>query len=337
MDYLGFMNSLKREVISPLYIFEGTEKLLMNQMITKVKEKFLPEEVEAFNFDYVEGDKVSLKQIVDLANTMPIMSDKRIVVIENPPFIMTVKNKEEKGEEKFLLEYLKNPNLSTCLILKVIGKVDKRKKIYKEMQSIGQIIDFQGLNREKMEQWILNYLKQRNVKIDAEALSYLIIVGGEGLEFLTNELDKIILYVQDEKITLDVVQNLVAKTSEINIFHLIDNIANKQGKKALEQLNISLSMGEAPLKLIHLLVRQFRMIIIAKDLLTTGYSEKQIREKLEQAPFIVSKVIGQGRKFSIEELIISLEYLLDTETKLKSSGGLTRELMENLVIKLCYQ
>lgn len=336
MDYQAFINSVQRGVISPVYIFHGTEKLLIDTMIKELKAKFLPEEVEAFNFDKVDGEKVSLKQIVDLANVMPVMSDKRIVVVENPPCLISGKNKDTKDEEKSLLDYLKNPNLTSCLIFKVAGKIDKRKKIYKEIQKAGQVIDCEGLRRDKMEEWILNYLKQRDVEIDRAALSYLIIVGSEGLQFLTNELEKLILYVQDEKISLEVVQELVAKTSEINVFHLIDNIANQQGKKALDQLHTSLTMGEAPLKLVFLLVRQFRMIIIAKDLLATGFSEKQIREKLGQAPFVVTNVIRQGRRFSLNELIASLDSLLETERKLKTSGGLDHELMEDLVLKLCY-
>lgn len=336
MDYQSFINSVQRGVISPVYIFHGTEKLLIDNMIKKLKGKFLIEEVEAFNFDKLEGDKLSLNQITDLANVMPVMSDKRIVLVENPSFLLSGNKKESKEEEENLLAYIKDPNLSSCLVFKVAGKIDKRKKLYKEIQKVGKVIECQGLKRDRMEQWILNYLNKKNVKIDKEALNYLVIIGGEGLEFLINELEKIILYVQSERITLEVVQELVAKTSEINVFHLIDNIANQQGKKALEQLHISLSMGEAPLKLVYLLVRQFRMIIIAKDLLTIGFSEKQIREKLDQAPFVVSNVIRQGHRFTINELIAALDYLLETEKKLKSSGGLDYELMEDLVLKLCY-
>lgn len=336
MDYQSFINSVQRGVVSPVYIFHGTEKLLIDNMIKKLKGKFLKEEVEAFNFDKLEGDKLSLNQITDLANVMPVMSDKRIVLVENPSFLLSGNKKESKEEEENLLAYIKDPNLSSCLVFKVAGKIDKRKKLYKEIQKVGKVIECQGLKRDKMEQWILNYLNKKNVKIDKEALNYLVIIGGEGLEFLINELEKIILYVQSERITLEVVQELVAKTSEINVFHLIDNIANQQGKKALEQLHTSLSMGEAPLKLVYLLVRQFRMIIIAKDLLTIGFSEKQIREKLDQAPFVVSNVIRQGHRFTINELIAALDYLLETEKKLKSSGGLDYELMEDLVLKLCY-
>lgn len=338
MDYQAFSNSVKRGVLSPVYIFWGSEKLLMNQMVEKVKENFLPDGLEAFNFDKIDGEKTSIKQVVDIANTMPVISDKRVVIVDNPPYLISSgKDKENiKFDDKPLLEYLKEPNLSTCLIFKINGKVDKRKKIYKSVQNIGQIIDFLGLNREKIEEWILNYLKENDLKIAKDAISYLALVGNEGLDVLTNELKKLILYAKGEKITLEMVQEIVAKTSEINVFNLIDNIAGRNGKKALEQLKTSLDTGEAPMKLVYLLVRQFRMILIAKDLINQGYPDKQVREKLEVAPFVVSKVVGQGRKFTLNQLVVALNKLLETERSLKSSGAIPDEIMENLVVDLCY-
>lgn len=72
-------------------------------------------------------------------------------------------------------------------------------------------------------------------------------------------------------------------------------------------------------------------------MVSQGFSEKQIREKLSIQPFVLKKVLMQGRRFTEEQLVNALEKLLETEFLLKSSGGDPNELMENLVIGLCYK
>lgn len=338
MEYTSLLNSINRGVISPLYLFYGTEKLLIDKCLTKLKEKLLPDGLEAFNYDRVDGEKVPLKEIIDLANTIPVMSEKRVIIVDNAFYFSAQKTIENKENERYLLEYLKDPNPTCCLIFKVLGKVDKRKKIFKAVEEKGQTIDFATLSGENLERWIEKYLKEYDKRIERDALSYLSLLSKEGLDVLQNELDKLISYCWYEPvITLAMTQEMVTRNSELNVFSLIDSIANKQGKKALELLHTSLALGEAPLKLIYLLVRQIRMILIAKEMVSQGYSEKQVREKLQVQPFVVSKVLGQGRRFTLEQLVEALTKLLETEVLLKSSGGDPGELMENLVIGLCYK
>jgi len=338
VEYQALLNSINRGVIAPVYLFYGSERLLMDQSLEKLKEKFLPSGLEAFNMDRVEGDKLSINKVVELACIMPVMAGKRLVIVDNPSYFLAQKGKEIVFDDKPLLNYLANPNQSCCLIFKVLGKADKRKKIYKAITEAGQTVEFAGLSGKNLELWIINFLKEKGKKIESEALLNLAIVGKEGLNILQNELEKLVLYSADTTlITSEMVQEIVTKTSEINVFNLIDSIANKEGKKALELLQTSLALGEAPLKLIYLLVRQFRMILIAKDLTNQGYSEKQIKEKLRTHSFVVSKVLCQGRKFTLQQLVAFLEKLLETEVILKSSSSDPSELMVDLVVEFCYK
>lgn len=337
MDFQTLNNSINRGVIASVYLLHGSERLLMEQSIKKLQDKILPEGLEAFNLDIIDGNKASPHQVVDLANMMPVMAAKRLVIVDNPQYFIASKVTEGKTNDKPLIEYLKNPNTGCCLIFKIQGKADKRKKLYKAVEKAGQVIEFGNLKGKYLENWIVSFIKERGKKIEPDALAYLTILGTSGLENLQNELEKLVLYCGDQLfITLQMTQEIVVKNSEINIFTLIDSIANKEGKQALELLHTSLALGEPPLKLLYLLVRQFRLILISKDMVSQGYSEKQIREKLQAHPYVVSKVLGQGRRFTMAQLVNSLKKLLETEVLLKSSGGDPGELLENLVIGLCY-
>jgi len=338
MEHIALLNSIKRGVLAPVYLFYGTEKLLMDNYLGKLKVKILPPEVEAFNFDKVDGEKVNISQVVDLANTMPVMAEKRVVIVDNATYFTAVKNAENKFDERPLLQYLDNPNTACCLIFRILGKADKRKKIFKAVDEKGQTVEFAGLTGENLGRWVEAFLKDKGKKIEPAAFNYIALLAGEGLETMQNELEKLSLYCLDSTIiTLPMVQEIVTKNSEINVFSLIDSIAEKKGKKALELLQSSLAMGEAPMKLLSLLVRQYRLILAAKDMISQGLPEKQIREKLSIQPFVLNKILSQGRNCPAEQLVKALEKLLETEVLLKSSGGDPSELMENLVIGLCYK
>jgi len=338
VEQRAFLNSINRGVLAPVYLFYGTEKLLMDNYLEKLKAKLLPPELEAFNFDKVDGEKATIGQVIDLANTLPVMAEKRITFVDNAVYFLAANNPENKFDEGPLLNYLANPNTSCCLIFRIIGKPDKRKKIYKAVEERGQTVEFSGLTGENLEQWVQAFLKERGKTLDREAFNLIALLAGEGLAVLQNELEKLALYCQDSPvITLEMVQDIVTKNAEINVFNLIDCIAEKKGKKALELLETALVMGEAPMKLVNLLVRQFRLILAAKDMISQGFSEKHIREKLSIQPFVLKKVLIQGRNFTEEQLAKALERLLETEFLLKSSGGDPNELMENLVIELCYK
>jgi DNA polymerase-3 subunit delta len=338
MEQGAFLKSINRGVLAPVYLFYGTEKLMMDNYLEKLKAKLLPPELEAFNYDKVDGEKVSIGQIVELANTLPVMAEKRITFVDNAIYFSASKNTDNKFDEEPLLNYLANPNLSCCLIFRILGKADKRKKIFKAVEQRGQTVEFSSLTGENLEHWVENFLKERGKSIDRAAFQTIALLAGEGLAVLQNELEKVSLYSQNASvITLEMVQDVVTKNTEINVFNLIDCIAEKKGKKALELLETSLVMGEAPMKLVSLLARQYRLILAAKDMLSQGFSEKHIREKLSIQPFVLKKVLTQGRRFSVEQLVKALERLLETEVTLKSSGTDPNELLENLVIGLCYE
>jgi DNA polymerase-3 subunit delta len=336
MDYPGILNNIKRGVFSPVYLFHGSEKLLINRVTEQIKSKLLNKELEAFNLDVLDGEKVPAKQVIDIANILPVRSETRVVIVKNPPYFLTTKG-QEKDDEKALLDYLDNPNLSCCLIFQVNGKADQRKKIYKALEKSGQIVEFAPLDKIKLEQWIKAFFKEKGKTIDAQAVEYLRLVGSEGLEKLEKELEKLDLYCHNQaQISLEDVQAIISKNPEINIFNLLDSVANKEGKRALELLAYSLTMGEAPMAILYRLVNHFRMILIAKDMLNQGYSEKQIRERLKAHPYTISKILKQSHNFNLEQLVKALERLLEVEVQLKTGGGEAKELLETLVIQLCY-
>lgn len=338
MNHWELEKRLKDKGLEPVYLLYGEERLLINQAVETIRRQAIPAELMDFNYEILAGEKITGRQIVDLANTMPFMAERRVLVIDKPWMLSTTaKGEGGKADDEALLAYLDSPNPFCTLIFKGDDKVDKRKKLYKQLSSKAVAAEFSLLKGEVLEDWIRAYVKAQHKDIDRSALAYLSAMGSYTLEILTNELDKVVLYAgQEEHITLLMVQEIVTKTVEANIFELIDTIGAKKGQKAVALLQDTLYLGEAPLKILALLVRHFRILLILKDLKARGQSDKELRERLKLPPFVVTKSLKQAGGFSVLQLSQILEKLLLAEVELKSSSADSGQVLERLIIDLCY-
>ena len=338
MNHWELEKRLKDKGLEPVYLLYGEERLLINQAVETIRRQAIPAELMDFNYEMLAGEKIAGRQIVDLANTMPFMAQRRVLVIDKPWMLSaSAKGEGNKADDEALLAYLDSPNPYCTLIFKGDDKVDKRKKLYKQLNSKAVAAEFSLLKGEQLEDWISAYVQAQHKSIDRSALAYLSAMGSYTMEILANELDKAVLYAgQEERITLAMVQEIVTKTVEANIFELIDTIGAKKGQKAITLLQDTLYLGEAPLKILALLVRHFRILLILKDLKARGQSDKELRERLKLPPFVVTKSLKQAGGFSVLQLSQTLEKLLLAEVELKSSSADGGQVLERLIIDLCY-
>lgn len=338
MQYQSILNSIKRGVISPLYLIYGEEEYLQEIVINALKKALVSSDTGSFNLDEVEGDNVTIGSLVDMANTLPAFAEKRLVIIKEPFFLKGGSKEGGKtstqAEEKRLLEYLADPLLSTCLVFWQKGSVDKRKKIYKALAATSQVLEISSLKGRELNKWLEDEAKGLGKKLEPRALEYLIFNAGNQLRNLRSELEKLSLYSGEEKnITFAMAQAMVTKSSEGNIFNLVDSIGLKKGEDALLELRNLLVMGEPPLKILHMITRQFRLILLVKDLAKRGVAEKQISVKLSLHPFVTGKIRRQTRNFSFPELERSLQLILESDLGMKT--GLNPYFaLEMLVINL---
>ena len=356
MQELSVINSIKRGVISPIYLLCGTEEYLQEIVINSLKEALVASDIGSFNLEELEGEEVTIDTIVDIANTLPVFAEKRLVIVKNAPFLLSgKKKKQEDGEaedkeyprkptthisisenqEKRLLQYLADPLISTCLVFWQKGSVNKNRKIYKAIVAgKGQVLNFNPLKGRDLNNWLVSEVHRMGKVIEPRAVEYISFNCGNQLRDLHNELEKLGLYSVEEKtITLAMAQKVVTKSSEGNIFNLVDNLSQKKVEEAMKELGTLLAIGEPPVRIIFMIARQFRLLLLVKDLKMRGYYEKEIATELALHPYVASKILKQVHHFSFIELERNLELIWESDLGMKS--GLNQELtLENLVIVL---
>lgn len=339
MDYLGVMNSIERGLISPVYLFYGEESYLIENLVKKFKQLLISQETGDFNLDILDGKGIALNDLVNIANTLPFMADKRLVIVNNAEFFKAKKKGGEDenniGEQAFLA-YLENPPESTCLIMTLSDGIDKRKKIFKLVEKKGQVVDCSPLKGQALDDWITERVRHHGVKIEKAAVGKLIASVGSNLHLIDNELAKMASYaVSTRMITPEIVDQLVSRTVENSIFDLVDAIGEKKIERAVPIIKELLFQGEPAVRILYMVTRQIRLIIQGKVLLQQGYAEKQIAGSLQVHPYVIQKCCKQGRNFTIVELEKALVRLLEVDYSLKTGRMEQNHALETLLVELC--
>lgn len=342
--YQGLINSLARGQVAPVYLFYGEEEYLKEKAVAKFKEHLLPQAVD-FNLDVLDGEETELTTVVSLAENLPFMAERRLVIVKNAPWFKgkakgsaDQSSGEDKsaGKEGPLLNYLNQPAPTTCLIFVTGDSVDRRKKLFKAVESAGKAVDFKALKANEMAAWVTNQVKARGKKIDAMAVRALVEANGKlGLLNLANEVEKLITYVGEAKdISLTDVQQVGVTNLEQNIFTVVDEAVSGNTAQAITGIKELLALKEQPVKILAMLARQFRLAIQVEALVRTGCPEREVAGKLGLHDFVVRKALAQARKSSTAKLEWALERLAAMDAEIKKGQQDFLPAIANTLIRL---
>ncbi|MGI6679065.1 MAG: DNA polymerase III subunit delta [Dehalobacterium sp.] len=340
MDGTLVLKDIKRGVLAPVYLFYGSEHLLLEETLAALTKFLTPGGAQDFNYEKIDGKSSSPVQVVNAANILPVFAEKRLVVVYNVFWFSANKGEEEKSLQQVnvepLIEYLNNPSPSTCLVLVAGEKVDGRSKVVKKIKKMGQVIEFASLRGMELNKWLEKSLRQRGKKAQPGVFDYLTLAVGNNLNALDQELEKASLFVEkEEEIKLQDVMETASVSSTLNVFNLMDTISKKDGAAAVLQLRELLRTGESERKIFYLLVRQMRILLLIFSLRKRGYQEAQIISDSGLHPYVVKKGLQQCQIFTAQELIHALEYLRDMDEKVKSGRGNVLALLEELIMRMC--
>ena len=281
------------------YILYGIDKSLIKNELDKILNKINIEDVV-----YYDTTTNSLIDIIDDASTISMFSNQKVIVVENSFFLCP--NKSIDNIE-LLENYLKQYNSDTYMIFIInTENIDSRKKIVKKIKEIGEIKELNKIDDKYIEEYINNYLKENDYKI--EDLKYFLDKVGKDLNNIKNELDKLLIYkMTDKTITNKDIDKVLVKVLDSEIFVLTDAIIARDVKLSLDLLKEFLNNNYEEMQIIMLLASQFRFLFQVKRLLNKNKSESEIAKILEVNPYRV--------KFTKKKLYNYSEKLLLTYIK----------------------
>ncbi len=246
--------------------------------------------------------------------------------------------------------------------------VDKRRKLYKTINKTGVVIDCsvpkgeRAADKRRQQDALKGHIKETLRKAGKtmapggfEALYEKI---GPDMRSFSNEMEKLIAFVGDRKEILPSdIETISKRTRQDPIYEMTNAIAERNIRRALFFLDSLLKNNFYPLQVLSAATNQIRKLILAKDLihgrhgsgwrqdLSYGAFQKMILPELEKRepdfltsnahPFAIYMTLKQSDNYTLEELIVALEVLLDADIRLKRSGQDAKMVLEHAILRIC--
>lgn len=309
----------------PVYIFSGEERFFIDEGVKIVKDKFLDPGLKDFNYDSYSASEVDASKVVNSAETLPVMAEKRVII---------VKDADEWGakEKDIIVGYLKNPSISTCLIL-TAAKLDKREKFFNAFDKSGVVILCQPLYKDGLKKWINQQIRKGAKSIDKDAVDMLIDASGNEMLSLNNDIDKLILYCNERKnITIKDVAAVSGSMRSFTVFEVVNAIIDRRLKDAVFSLHRAIDDGEPPVRIFYFILREFRMMLKAKTLISTGKPAEEAAKSAGVPPFKVKEFSQKVNKISRDDLFRLFDKLIDIDSRLKGSSLKPAMILEELLL-----
>lgn len=312
---------IRKGNVAPLNVVLGTEEYLMEMIRKAFVQGVLNGEEDEFNFGRFDMETTSLGSALEEAESFPFFGDQRLIFIDHPYFFTgeKVKNGPEH-DVGWLEEYLTHPSdFSVVVFFAPYEKLDRRKKISKLLKKNAHIISVQPMKEKETKQYIKDYLSTEQFAIQPQAFEKLFQLTDGKLTRIMNELDKLMVYRNESRtIQAQDVKDLVPKSLDQNIFELNDKVLKRDAEGALELYSDLLLQKEEPIKIIALMISQFRLLLQVKILRKKGYQQAEIASVLKVHPYRVKLAARQERQFDQETLSRAHRGLIEADYQMKT-------------------
>ncbi|MBO5336224.1 MAG: DNA polymerase III subunit delta [Lachnospiraceae bacterium] len=302
-------DDIRQQNFKQVYLLYGEERYLRKQYTDRLR-KALCQEDDQMNSHFYEGKDVPVGEIIDLAETLPFLAERRVIFISNSGLF-------KSGGEK-MAEYLTAPNETTFFVF-TESEVDKRSKLYKTVQSKGYVSEFSMQDENTLKRWIAGILGKEGKKITENTVQLFLTKTGTDMENIQMELEKLICYCMDKDvITNEDVETICTNRITNHIFDMINAIADKQQQTALQLYYDLLALKEPPMRILFLIARQCNMLLQVKEMKARGYDNKTIGSKIGVPPFIAGKYVTQAARFKTADLRKAVTQCVEAEEAVKT-------------------
>ena len=288
---------------------------------------------DSLNYSYFEGTSTPVGEVVDLVNTMPFMSDHRLVLCENTGWLA---GESGLSDDKFKMLTDSLTNIGEDVVFAMCEeKVDKRSKLFKFLTKNGSSEEFAKESEETLKRWVAGYLGNSGKKITAAAAEYLITEVGNDMTLLSLEMEKLIAWcLERNEVTINDIDTVCTHQVNGKIFDMITAISEHRQKEALALYYDLLTLRESPFHIQSLLVRQYNNLLSVRDGLDKNYSYVTIADKTGIKDWLVKKMSYIAKKMPLLKIEEAIEACAKAEEDIKTGNMVDVLAIELLIISL---
>jgi len=303
---------MTEEKAKNIYLFYGEDTYMSSQKVNFWKDQFVKKYGEDANIQVINDKKIDINKLGTDITSVPFLCDKRLIIVKD--LLNNLKPEDQKKFAKFLE---KTPDFC-ILVFHETEKFDKTRSLFKKIKAIGKIEEFKPMSLRDLQNWTLKQAQQKKINIDPFTINFLIQHCGTELWRLSSELDKLATYANNEKITKEMIEQLVPASLSASIFKLTDSLATKNTKESLRTLSLLKQTGQDITRVFFMIVRHYRILIQVKDMYERNENKASITKRLRQHPFVIQKSLAQCNMIDLNRLKKIYENLLEIDKGFKT-------------------
>lgn len=315
------------------YIFHGEDELARAEQIAEFKARIGDSSVRDLNTTVFDGRKLTMAELRYACDAVPFLADRRLVIVAGLLSWLTPRRAQKDDaadagipatQKTFmadLLAYLPALPETTRLIFSEPRSLPSAHPVVKLALSIDKrtVREFKLPPPGQLGHWIVQRARRHGGQIEPAAAALLAEFSSGDLGALDQEVQKLLALVNwTRAVTVQDVRQAVADVHQGNVFAMVDAIAQGQGAVAMRELHRLLDSGEEALRLFAMIVRQFRLMILLKELAEEGLTGDEAAARLHLHPFVAQKTSAQARAFTMGQLEAIYHRLQEIDVEIKT-------------------
>jgi DNA polymerase III subunit delta len=335
-----------------LLIF-GEEEFQIEESYRKILKYIHSSNISDYDIELLEATDTDLKRIVDSCSAYPFLSPVKFIAVKNfqTYFSGTRKKTDENSP---LTRYFNNPSPTTFLLLlastdslkglkaastnqksKAQKIIDSAKFPYNILAQKFDLIEFPKIYEADYPDWIVERLESLGYTISADALQFLIAQSNSSLREITNEIEKIIIYLQDKRgISLKEVVDVKGGSHIYNVFELQKAVGRRNLPTAINILENMLKDERQEMLIITILMRYFSSLWRLLDAGSAVNNQYQLASAAGISPYFIKEYLEALKKYKPEELDKAFVFLCEADERLKSSPAGSIAVMQEMLVKI---
>jgi len=315
---------LKKGHVRPAYLLAGSEPLLRDDALAAIRGAVLGGGADDWNLDRLPGDKTTPGALQDAVRALPVMAERRLVVLAEP-------ERRRGAAAKALTDAIGDVvgelrEQSGTVLVVTTQKADRRSRWVKAFADPAALVDCDApTHRRSLVAFVRGEARRQGIEMDEGAADLLAERIGPQLLMLRQEIAKVgLLAGEGETVTGRHVAEAASSVAEQPIWDLTDAIGTGRAADAVAVLARLRAGGTAAPMVLGALAGHFRKLALVR----AGAA-------VPGPPFVVRKLETQARRYSLRALRTCIERIHRADTALKGRSVLPPELaLEELVLDL---